>query len=156
VRRSIVLLLLLLAGLWAGPVGRPSAAGASEADEAARFVELLDEVRADAGLPPLVVHAELADLSRGWTEAMRDAGRISHADPISAGLTAPWHKLGENVGTGPDVDDVMRAFVESPGHYANIVDPDFTHVGVAVVRDGARLYTTHRFMSLQPPPQPPA
>lgn len=74
---------------------------------------------------------------------------ICHASPISAGVTHPWAKLGENVGTGPDVGSIMDAFVASPGHYANIVDPEFTHIGVGVVWDGNRMYTTHRFMKLQ-------
>lgn len=74
---------------------------------------------------------------------------ICHASPISAGVTHPWAKLGENVGTGPDVGSIMQAFIASPGHYANIVDPEFTHVGVGVVWDGNRMYTTHRFMKLQ-------
>ena len=43
----------------------------------------------------------------------------------------------------------MNAFIASPGHYANIVDPEFTHIGVGVVWDGSRLFTTHRFMKLQ-------
>lgn len=74
---------------------------------------------------------------------------ICHASPISAGVTHSWAKLGENVGTGPDVGSIMNAFVASPGHYANIVDPEFTHIGVGVVWDGNRMYTTHRFMKLQ-------
>ena len=74
---------------------------------------------------------------------------ICHASPISAGVTHPWAKLGENVGTGPDVGSVMSAFIASPGHYANIIDPEFTHIGVGVVWDGNRMFTTHRFMKLQ-------
>ena len=49
---------------------------------------------------------------------------ICHASPISEGMTQDWAKLGENVGTGPDVGSVMDAFIASPGHYANIVDPN--------------------------------
>ena len=51
----------------------------------------------------------------------------------------------------------MDAFIASPGHYANIVDPEFTHIGVGVIRDPdnpARLFTTHRFMKLQNAPDP--
>jgi hypothetical protein len=143
-------LVLALALALLVPIAGGSAADASSGDDEARFVALLNETRADAGLPPLEVHAELTELARAWTGEMRAAGGISHADPISAGLDAPWLKLGENVGTGPDVEAVMDAFIDSPGHYANIIDPAFTHVGVAVLWDGERLYTTHRFMTLQP------
>ena len=43
----------------------------------------------------------------------------------------------------------MQAFINSPAHYANLVDPAWTHVGVGVTfaADG-RMYTTHNFMAL--------
>jgi uncharacterized protein YkwD len=134
----------------------------ASASEEASFVAGVNAARANVGLPALQVDSELKSLSAGWANQMKngacgDGVHICHANPISAGLTQDWAKLGENVGTGPDVDSVMAAFIASPGHYANIVDPEFTHIGVAVVRDPdnpARLYTTHRFMKLQNAPEP--
>ena len=57
--------------------------------------------------------------------------------------------MGENVGVGYDVSGLMQAFINSPAHYANLVDPAWTHVGVGVTfaADG-RMYTTHNFMAL--------
>jgi hypothetical protein len=122
----------------------PTTAG----DEAA-FVAAINEVRAGVGLPALTVNSQLVTLARSHAQVMADAGEIFHADPISAGFTGSWTKLGENVGVGASVPVLVDAFVASPGHYANIIDPGFTQVGVGVVwKDGA-LYTTHRF--LQPP-----
>jgi hypothetical protein len=71
-----------------------------------------------------------------------------------------WSKLGENVGVGYDVSGLMQAFIGSPKHYENLVDPAWTHVGVGVTRasDG-RIYTTHNFMALgggAPAPAPVA
>ncbi len=106
-------------------------------------------------MPALIVHDELTALSRSWAQTMADAGEIFHADPISAGLSAPWLKLGENVGVGPTVPELMDAFEASPGHHANIVDPEFTHVGVGVVWVGSTMYTTHRFMKMETAPPPP-
>jgi hypothetical protein len=138
-----------------------SPAVASPSEESA-FVAGVNQARAAAGLPALQVDNELISLARGWTNQMKNGvcggdKYICHASPISAGLTQDWAKLGENVGTGPDVDSVMDAFIASPGHYANIVDPEFTHIGVGVIRDPdnpARLFTTHRFMKLQNAPDP--
>lgn len=128
-------------------------AAATPSDEA-DFVAALNVVRADAGLPPFTVNVELADLARDHAQEMADAGEIFHANPISAGYTGPWSKIGENVGVGADVTVLVDAFVASPGHYANVIDPAFTEIGVGVVwRDNA-LYTTHRF--LQIPGQLPA
>lgn len=155
--RAVALAALTFAAGATVTAGDPAAATPS--DEAA-FVSALNQTRVNAGVPPLVVDAELTVLSRGWAQAMLEAGQISHASPISSGVTAPWLKLGENVGTGPNVSEIMTAFINSPSHYANIIDPEFTRVGVGVVWDGPRMYTTHRFMKVQgesaPDPEPPA
>lgn len=141
-----ITIVLLGTAAWATLPDRPSQAAVSAADAEARFLELLDRARDEAGLPPLVVHPELAALARRWSASMAREDAISHARPISEGLDAPWYRLGENVGTGPDPQAVMEAFMASPGHRANVLDPAFTHVGIGVVWDGDRLYTTHRFL----------
>ena len=140
----------------AGPV---QASPEDPAADEVQFVSLLNATRAKGGLSPLSVDPELRSLARDWARRMADVGHISHASPISAGVTADWLKLGENVGTGGNVTVVMNAFVASPGHYANIMDPEFTKVGVGLVWVGNALYTTHRFMKLAPttaPAPPPA
>jgi len=148
VPRAIVVVLALFVSLLV-----PAAVNASPNDEAI-FINGVNEARTAAGLPPLQFDVQLTELARGWTNEMAkgtcgEGVFICHASPISAGVTRSWAKLGENVGTGPDIESVMKAFIASEGHYTNIVDPEFTHIGVGVVWDGARLYTTHRFMKLQ-------
>ena len=120
-------------------------AAASSSDEAA-FVAALNNVRVNAGLPPLTVDVQLANLARGHAQTMADAGSIFHASPITAGYSGPWVKMGENVGFGPSVSNLTNAFVASPSHYANITDPAFTHIGVGVVWKSNLIYTTHRFL----------
>lgn len=122
-------------------------ASASAGDESA-FVTALNQVRADNGLPALTVNNELSNLAREHARVMADAGEIFHANPISAGYGGEWAKLGENVGVGAGVEVLIDAFVASPGHFANIVDPAFTEVGVGVVWRDAAMYTTHRFLQL--------
>jgi hypothetical protein len=90
---------------------------------------------------------------------MVQAGQISHNPNLSAEVSGNWTKLGENVGVGPNVDSLMQAFINSPAHYRNLVDPEWNYVAVGVTRaaDG-QLYTTHNFMvmaSSTPPPAPP-
>jgi hypothetical protein len=46
-----------------------------------------------------------------------------------------WQAVGENVGEGPTVSDIHDAFMHSPEHKANILDHDFTQVGVGVSVD---------------------
>jgi hypothetical protein len=79
---------------------------------------------------------------------MGAAGRIWHST-LSDGITADWQKLGENVGMGGTVDALHSAFVASPHHYENLVDPDFTYVGVGVVVVNGTIYVSETFMKLQ-------
>lgn len=142
---ALVLTALMVLGSLAA---RDTPDAAATADDEAAFVAALNNVRIDAGLPPFTVNVELSDLSRGHAQVMADAGEIFHADPISAGYTGAWSKIGENVGVGANVSVLVDAFVASPGHYANIVDPAFTEIGVGVVWKESALYTTHRFLQV--------
>jgi hypothetical protein len=78
---------------------------------------------------------------------MADVGAISHNPSLSSQVRGGWRKLGENVGRGGSVDVLHQAFVNSPGHYANLVDPAFTHIGVGVVERNGTLWTAHVFMA---------
>jgi hypothetical protein len=169
--RSLLLLalpMLLLAAL-VGPATSPASAGPDNpGSDEARFVALVNEARAQKGIAPLSVDGELTALARSWANHQADGGcglkddgsprNICHANPISAGLGADWNRLGENVGYGGDVDSVMRAFINSPSHYDNLMDARFTRIGVGVVWRGNALTTTHRFMQLrnESPAAPPA
>jgi hypothetical protein len=136
------------------PAAHAGASAENPAADEAQFVSLLNSTRAAHGLPPLEVDGELTGLARDWAAHQAEVGKISHASPISAGVTADWVKLGENVGTGGSVKPIMDAFIASAPHLANILDPKFTRVGVGVVWNGNALYTTHRFMALADAPTP--
>ena len=133
---------------------------ADNSDTEAAFVSKINALRVQKGLRPLVEHAELISVARAWAAKMAAVDRISHNPDLRYQVSADWVKLGENVGVGQTVDKLHAAFVASPTHYKNLVDPDFTHVGVGVVlgRDGA-IFTTHQFMKLagggSAPPPPP-
>ncbi|MEM7141563.1 MAG: CAP domain-containing protein [Actinomycetota bacterium] len=127
---------------------QPSDSASASAGDESAFVAALNQVRAANGLPAFTVNGELSGLARGHAQVMADAGEIFHANPISAGFTGEWAKLGENVGVGASVDVLVDAFVASPGHFANIIDPNFTEIGVGVVWRDAAMYTTHRFLQL--------
>lgn len=162
-RRALLVTVVVLAAVATLVTQRSDEAAASAGDEAA-FVAALNQIRADAGLPAFTVNGELAALARGHAQVMADAGEIFHADPISAGFTGGWTKLGENVGVGANVSVLVDAFVASEGHFANIVDPSFSQIGVGVIWKDSAMYTTHRFLQPvgsapappAPPPAPPA
>ncbi len=135
-------------------VAAGGAAGAADPPAEQAFVDALNQIRAAEGLPPLEVDTELTIAARSWTDAMvADAdggagrGALAHASDLSVGVTVYWIKLGENVGYGPSVEVLVDAFVDSPTHYRNIIDPDFESIGVGVSYDAeGTMWTTHRFM----------
>lgn len=135
----------------ASPASHATTAFAWGAAEEQAFVGRINALRTGKGLAPLEVDPELTAASRTWAETMRQRGTIFHASDLSVGVTSNWQKLGENVGVGGTVDALFDAFVASPKHYENLVDPVYRYVGVGVVWDGDRMFTTHRFMALFPP-----
>lgn len=153
--RALAAAVAIVVGCLLVPAG---AAGADAASTEQAFVASINRLRADRGLPALRVHPELTGIARRWAGEMADAGAISHNPGFSGEVTADWRKLGENVGRGPDVEDLMRAFVASPTHLANLVDGEFTLIGVGVVERHGELWTSHQLMVLfdEPAPAPPA
>jgi hypothetical protein len=141
--------MLLVLGLTGSP------ADAADPALESQFVAGVNAVRAQAGLPPLQVHSQLTSVARSWADRQASVNAISHNPSLTAQVAGAWTLVGENVGTGPEVAPIMDAFVASPSHYANIVEPRFDFIGVGVTwgTDG-RMYTTHVFMDLEASPAP--
>lgn len=167
-RRTAAALVVLLISIGVVPVpgildarsveaGPASVAVRANAGVEADFVARINALRASRGLPAMAVDAELTAAARSWAGTMASQGRIFHSSDLSRGVTSPWHKLGENVGVGGNTEALFNAFVNSPSHLANLVDPAFTRVGVGVVESGGRIFTAHRFLEPRaaPPPLPP-
>jgi hypothetical protein len=127
----------------------PAEAKADTGSDEALFVAKINDLRAGKGLGPLQVNANLAAKARDWSAGMAAAGRIWHST-LSDGVTEDWRKLGENVGMGGSVDGLHKAFVNSPRHYENLIDPAFGHVGIGIVMSGNTIFVTEVFMQLMP------
>jgi hypothetical protein len=143
-----------VASVWAvaSPLSQGCAAAAvadqtgPSPSEAQAFVAKVNALRASKGLSTLTVDGNLTAIAQDWSAHMAAAHAISHRGDLSSGVTSNWRRLGENVGVGPDVDALMAAFIASPAHYANLVDPSFTHIGVGTFRTAeGLLYTAHEF-----------
>lgn len=111
--------------------------------------ELVNASRAEAGLPPVTENVVLDLKADRWAQAMRDQCRIWHSN-LADGAPEGWRKLGENVGMGGSIDQIHTAYLNSPGHRANILDPVFTQMGTAAVWGECRgmrtVFTVHVFM----------
>src|SRR2546423_6903229 len=143
--RKLVFGLILALGVSMFPAG----AHADTVSDEAAFVAKINDLRASKGLSALQVNDNLVAKARGWAGGMAAAGRIWHST-LSDGITADWQKLGENVGMGGSGDGLHAAFVASPHHYENLVDPDFGSVGIGIVVSGGTIYVSEVFMELMP------
>ena len=111
---------------------------------------LVNVSRVQAGLRPVRQNATLDAKADAWAKGMRDRCQISHSR-LADGAPSNWRKLGENVGTGNNVAEVHTAYMASPGHRANVLDPAFTEIGTASVWGTCngfhRVFTVHVFMA---------
>lgn len=105
--------------------------------------ERLNRDRAGNGLPPLAWDRDLADVARYHAADMREHRFFAHDSPRSGSLDDRMAASGylasvarENLAEAPDVDRAQDGLLRSPGHHANIMAKDVTHVGVGIVRGG--------------------
>jgi uncharacterized protein YkwD len=114
-----------------------------------QVLDLVNQSRAQNGLPALRENFELDVKADNWAQHLRNVCALSHST-LSDGAPPSWRKLGENVGYGGDIGQVHTAYMNSPGHRANILDPGFTQIGTAAVWgdcDGFhRVFTVQEFM----------
>jgi len=118
---------------------------------ASEFVAHINDLRASQGLVPLEVSSALTSIAADWTQSMASSGVLSHRTNLGQVAPSSWTHLGENVGYGSEVASLHDAFVASPGHYANLVNPAFRYIGVAVVMSGSTMWVTENFMSTSSP-----
>jgi hypothetical protein len=124
----------------------PASASAAGADESV-LLALTNSARAAAGAGPLTLDSGLSDVARRWASSMAANGAISHNTNLRNEIGSGWGKYGENVGYGGAVEVVHDLLLKSPAHYANIVDREFTSVGLGVVRANGLVWLVQVFFT---------
>lgn len=120
-----------------------------------RQFELLNEDRVANGLAPLECDLRVTAVALEHSRDMAERGYFDHVNPDGespwdrverAGIDG-WRGVGENIAAGyPTPEDVQAGWMDSPGHRANILDDQYTHVGVGVYDDNGTLYWTQVFV----------
>jgi hypothetical protein len=110
-------------------VGSAAFAGSALAGPAGDLASATNTARTSAGLPALAENAQLDAVAQAWANKLAAAGVLSHNPAVRTQVTN-WTVLGENVGMAGDVPTVQNAFMHSPEHKANILDPRYTQMGV--------------------------
>ncbi|MFD9431510.1 CAP domain-containing protein [Streptomyces sp. NPDC060002] len=111
----------------------------AEAQAAAEVLKLVNEERAKVGCSAVSANSALSELAEAFSDDMAARGFFDHTDPDGA---TPWDRAakagisdlgGENIARGQaDAAAVMEAWMNSPGHKANILNCDFKTLGVGV------------------------
>ncbi|WP_245570818.1 CAP domain-containing protein [Anaerovorax odorimutans] len=122
----------------------------SSADNAANIgdyeqqvADLVNKERAANGLSALTVNSKLSEVAEKKAEDMRDKNYFSHTSPTYGspfdmmkqfGIT--YTAAGENIAKGQkSPESVMDGWMNSEGHRANILNSNFTEIGIGYVTD---------------------
>jgi uncharacterized protein YkwD len=141
-----------------GAVAAPAPAAAATGEERRAF-ELINAERRRRGLGPLAFDATLTRMARYHSQNMARQGFFNHTDRDGLDLSGRaqvlgvrgWKALAENIAYNQGYPDPAAFAVErwmiSDKHRENILNGEFTHAGLGVVRgsDG-RVFFTQVFM----------
>lgn len=118
-------------------------------------IRLVNAERARAGLPALKANWQLSRVARYKSADMANRGYFSHTSPTygspfrmmeSFGLR--FSAAGENIAYGQRTPaEVMRDWMNSPGHRSNILSRNYTEIGVGLAKNkNGVCYWTQMFM----------
>lgn len=96
---------------------------------------LVNASRATEGAGPLAESPQLDVMARAQAARMAARGEIYHNPNLAGDATASglrWLRIGENVGMGPDIPVIHAAFLASPHHRENLMNPSYTLMGMGV------------------------
>lgn len=117
-----------------------------------QVVDLTNKEREKAGLKALKADTELSKVARAKSKDMADNGYFDHNSPTygspfdmmkSFGIS--YKTAGENIAQGQKTpEEVVEAWMNSQGHRENILNPEYTNIGVGYVENGN--YWTQQFI----------
>ena len=131
----------------------PGDVGSLSASEK-EMLDLTNQERIKAGLPPFSVDARLVRLARMKSQDMYENNYFDHVSPTygspydmerNAGITA--RVMGaENIARAATVARAHELFMNSEHHRANILDPRHDTIGIGVVTTPYGVYVTQLFI----------
>lgn len=130
------------------------------------LVELVNQERAAAGLDPLQADGQLAAVARSHSLDMARNRFFSHHSPNTGSMGdrleragVPYRRAAENIAINNSIEAAHQALMESPHHRHNVLNPEYSEIGIGVVRVGEQVLVTQAFVRPQEPPinpDPPA
>ncbi|WP_202081099.1 SafA/ExsA family spore coat assembly protein [Caldalkalibacillus salinus] len=121
-----------------------------------RVIQLCNQEREKRGLQPLRADWQVSRVARHKSQDMRDRNYFSHTSPtygspfnMLRNYNISYRSAGENIAMGQrTANEVVQGWMKSQGHRENILNPQFTHIGVGYAQGGqGRHYWTQMFIS---------
>lgn len=104
------------------------------------LLERINQTRREAGLREVSPSDALREVALGHSQDMVEHDFIGHSSPRTGTAAQRVERAQirtglvlENIGRGYGASEIHRGLLESPGHRANLVNPDVTHVGIGIV-----------------------
>lgn len=120
-----------------------------------QVLSLVNEERSKRDLPSLKMDTAISQVAILKSEDMRDSNYFNHTSPsygspfeMMKSFGISYKYAGENIAAGqPSADAVMKSWMNSPGHKANILNKNYTHIGIGHVTGGKYThYWTQQFI----------
>ena len=107
------------------------------------MIDLVNKERTSRGLRSLQYDGKLRDVGRIHSKDMFERGYFSHYSPEGASVANRAEKygveylaIGENLAYAPTLELAHQGLMNSEGHRANILSPDFNKIGIGVIDGG--------------------
>ena len=126
-------------------------AGIQSSSAASEVVRLTNSARSQNGYAALVEDGALSEAAA--VRAREIARSFSHTRPSGASFSSAlsesgvsYLRAGENIASGQkSASEVVNAWMNSPGHRANILNSSYSRIGSASVNIGGTLYWVQLF-----------
>ncbi|MGM0471028.1 MAG: CAP domain-containing protein [Bacillota bacterium] len=104
-----------------------------------KMVELVNQARRNNDVPPIKADNELTSIARKKSADMVKNNYFSHYSPTYGSpfdmldrFGVKYQQAGENIAGNSSVVDAQRSLMNSQGHKENILNPNYTHVGIGI------------------------
>lgn len=122
-----------------------TATGDKSSIQAEEVLKLVNNERQKAGLKPLTLSEKLTSIANTKAQDMADKNYFSHNSPTYGSPFDMLHTFGvsysiagENIAAGQKTaEQVMNDWMNSSGHRANILNKDYTQLGVGYTSGGS-------------------
>lgn len=110
-----------------------------------QVVNLVNQERQKNGVAPLTISPSLDNVAQTKAQDMVNENYFDHTSPkygspfnMMTTFGIHYTYAGENIAAGqPDAATVMKDWMNSPGHRANILNPNYTQIGVGEAHGGS-------------------